>query len=152
MVLNKTNSVAFSPRANYTDWGTATCPSNLVPTFADRGVSRGQRGGSRTVVNLSFLDRSGSSFTLTRAKWTTFQTHCYSENLVAPGIEPGTSGLPARNWLLEHIGSHSLFYSKQLHNLGKYMKIVLTNSKQRVACARELLILLLGAMNPCFLY
>jgi hypothetical protein len=29
-----------------------------VPTFVDRGVSRGQRGGSLTVVNLSFLDRS----------------------------------------------------------------------------------------------
>jgi hypothetical protein len=27
----------------------------LVPTFVDRGVSRGQRGGSPTVVNLSFL-------------------------------------------------------------------------------------------------
>jgi hypothetical protein len=26
-------------------------------TFVDRGVSRGQRGGSLTVVNLSFLDR-----------------------------------------------------------------------------------------------
>jgi hypothetical protein len=31
---------------------------NLVPTFMDRGVSRGQRGGSPTVVILSFLDRS----------------------------------------------------------------------------------------------
>jgi hypothetical protein len=30
----------------------------LVPTFVDRGVSRGQCGGSPTVVNLSFLDRS----------------------------------------------------------------------------------------------
>jgi hypothetical protein len=30
----------------------------LVPTFVDTGVSRGQRGGSPTVVNLSFLDRS----------------------------------------------------------------------------------------------
>jgi hypothetical protein len=30
----------------------------LVPTFVDRGVSCGQRGGSPTVVNLSFLDRS----------------------------------------------------------------------------------------------
>jgi hypothetical protein len=30
----------------------------LVPTFADRGVSRGQRGGSLTVINLSFLERS----------------------------------------------------------------------------------------------
>jgi hypothetical protein len=29
----------------------------LVSTFVDRGVSRGQRGGSPTVVNLSFLDR-----------------------------------------------------------------------------------------------
>jgi hypothetical protein len=55
---NKTNSVVLSPRANYTDWATATCWWNLVPTFADRGVSRGQRGGSPTVVNLSCLDRS----------------------------------------------------------------------------------------------
>jgi hypothetical protein len=31
---------------------------NIVPTSADRGVSRGQRGGSPAVVNLSFLDRS----------------------------------------------------------------------------------------------
>jgi hypothetical protein len=54
---NKTNSVAFSPQANYTDWTTATCSRNLVPTFVDRGVSRNQRGGSTTVVNLSFLDR-----------------------------------------------------------------------------------------------
>jgi hypothetical protein len=30
---------------------------NLVPTFVDRGVSRGQRGRSPTVVILSFLDR-----------------------------------------------------------------------------------------------
>jgi hypothetical protein len=34
---------------------------------------------------------SSSSFILTRAEWTPFQTHCYSENLVAPGIEPVTS-------------------------------------------------------------
>jgi hypothetical protein len=53
----KTNSVALSPRTNYTDWATDTCRWKLVPTFADRGVSRGQRGGSPTVVNLSFLDR-----------------------------------------------------------------------------------------------
>jgi hypothetical protein len=35
---------------------------------------------------------SSSSFTLTKAEWTPFQTHCYSENLAAPGIKPGTSG------------------------------------------------------------
>jgi hypothetical protein len=40
---------------------------------------------------------SSSSFVLTRAEWTQFQTHCYAENLVAPGIEPGTSGFASRN-------------------------------------------------------
>jgi hypothetical protein len=53
-----TNSVALSPQTNYTDWATATCRRNLVPTLADKAVSRGQCGGSPTVVNLSFLDRS----------------------------------------------------------------------------------------------
>jgi hypothetical protein len=53
---NKTNSVAFSPQANYTNWATATCRWNLVPSFADRVVLRGQHGESPTVVNLSFLD------------------------------------------------------------------------------------------------
>jgi hypothetical protein len=38
----KTNSVVFSPQANYTDWATATCGRNLVTTFVYRGVSRGQ--------------------------------------------------------------------------------------------------------------
>jgi hypothetical protein len=66
-------------------------------------VSRGQRYGSPTVVNLSFLDgavtflSSNSTFILTRATWTPFHTHCYSENLVEPGIEPGTSGIAGRN-------------------------------------------------------
>jgi hypothetical protein len=54
----KTYSLALSPRAKYTDWATATFRRNLVPTFVDRGVSCGQRGGSPVVVNLSFLDRS----------------------------------------------------------------------------------------------
>jgi hypothetical protein len=52
-----TNSVAFSPQANYIDWTTSTCRRNLVPTFVERWVSRGQSGGSTTVVNLSFLDQ-----------------------------------------------------------------------------------------------
>jgi hypothetical protein len=51
-------SVALSPQVNYTDWVTATCRRNLVPTFVDRGMSRSQGGGSPTVVNLCFLDRS----------------------------------------------------------------------------------------------
>jgi hypothetical protein len=40
------NSVAFSAQANYTDSATATSWKILVPTFADRGVSSGQRGSS----------------------------------------------------------------------------------------------------------
>jgi hypothetical protein len=54
----KTNSVALSPRANYTDWAATNCRRNLVPAFVDRGVSHGQRGGSPMVVYHSFLDRS----------------------------------------------------------------------------------------------
>jgi hypothetical protein len=30
-------------------------------------------------------------------EWTAFQTHYFLENLVAPGIEPGTSGSVASN-------------------------------------------------------
>jgi hypothetical protein len=41
----KTNSVALSPQANYTDWSTATCRRNLLLTSVDREVSCGQRGG-----------------------------------------------------------------------------------------------------------
>jgi hypothetical protein len=40
---------------------------------------------------------SSSSFTLTRAEWTPFQTRCYAENLAALGIEPRSCGLGARN-------------------------------------------------------
>jgi hypothetical protein len=53
----KTNSVALSLQVNYTDWGTATCRRNLVPTYVDRRVSCGQRSRSPMVINLSFLDR-----------------------------------------------------------------------------------------------
>jgi hypothetical protein len=62
-------SEAFSIKTKQTPWPLVrkrTIPTErppllgeiLVPTFADRGVSCGQRGGSHTVVNLSFLDRS----------------------------------------------------------------------------------------------
>jgi hypothetical protein len=50
--------MAFSPQANYTVWATATDYRILVPTVADRGVSRGQRGGTPTTVNLNCLDWS----------------------------------------------------------------------------------------------
>jgi hypothetical protein len=42
----KTNRVSFSPQANYTDRAIAGGQGMLMSTFADRGVSRGQRGDS----------------------------------------------------------------------------------------------------------
>jgi hypothetical protein len=54
-VASKTNSVAYSPQANYTDWATATVWRILMPTFAGRGVSRGQHCRTPTVINFSVL-------------------------------------------------------------------------------------------------
>jgi hypothetical protein len=54
-------------------------------------------------VNFGFLDRSRYfPFKpllnyLHEAEWTPFQTHYFSEDLVAPGIKPETSGFVARN-------------------------------------------------------
>jgi hypothetical protein len=99
----KTNSVFFSPQPNYTDWSTVAGSPILVPTFVDRGMSRGQSSGTLKAVNVSFLDRSRYySFQIAPhfAPWVwvdPFQIHCYSGNLAALGIEPGTSGTAARN-------------------------------------------------------
>jgi hypothetical protein len=49
-------------------------------------------------VNLGFLLFSY----LHEAEWAPFQTHYYSENLVAPRIETGTSGLAARDSDVHH--------------------------------------------------
>jgi hypothetical protein len=54
-------------------------------------------------VNFGLLDQScyfSFKYLLNyphKAEWTPFQTHYFSENLVVPGIEPGTSGSVARN-------------------------------------------------------
>jgi hypothetical protein len=56
-----------------------------------------------TVVNFGFLDRSRYFpfkyllYYPYEAEWTPFQIHYFSENLVASGIEAGTSGSVARN-------------------------------------------------------
>jgi hypothetical protein len=42
------------------------------------------------------------------AEWTPFQTHFFSENLVAPRIEPGTSGSVARN--SDHYTTETVMY------------------------------------------
>jgi hypothetical protein len=101
---NKTKSVAFSPQVNYTDWRPPLV-GNFSANFCGLGGggSRGQRGGTPTVVNLSFLDRSlyfllqVALIYAKEAQWTPSQANCYSENVVAPGIEPGTSGSAAAN-------------------------------------------------------
>jgi hypothetical protein len=90
--MTLTLTVALSPQANYTDWATATCRRNLVPAFVDRGVSPLRLLISVFSTRAATLLSSSSSFILTRAEWTPFQVHCYSENVAAPGIEPGTSG------------------------------------------------------------
>jgi hypothetical protein len=62
--------------------------TKLVPTFTDRGchvVSVTDPYGRI----LSFLDRSCYFFFQVaphEAEWTPFQTHCFAENVVAPGI------------------------------------------------------------------
>jgi hypothetical protein len=76
--------------------------AKLVPTFSDRGcrvVSAVDPPGHQ-----SWFSRPGAAFPFKyllsyahEAEWTPFQTHYFSENLVAPGIEPGTSGSVARN-------------------------------------------------------
>jgi hypothetical protein len=56
-----------------------------------------------TAINLGFLDRS-RHFAIhldlhlsSRGSVATFQTYYFSENLVAPGIDPETTGSVARN-------------------------------------------------------
>jgi hypothetical protein len=73
--------VTFSQQANYTNWARASGQRILVPTFADRGVSRGQLGGKPNTVNLSFLDRS---------RYFTFQVapHLSSGRWVDPVPDP----------------------------------------------------------------
>jgi hypothetical protein len=73
----------------------------LVPTLADRGccvvsVTDPHRR------NIGFLDRSHYCFfqilnCTHETEWAPFQTHYFSESLVASKIEPGTSGSVASN-------------------------------------------------------
>jgi ribosomal protein S14 len=102
-VVNKTSSVAFSSQGNYTDWSTATGRWISVPTFADRGVSRCQRDGTPTAVNLSSLGCSRYIFFevaphLCSRDWVDRFSDPQLENLVALGIVPRTSVAVARNF------------------------------------------------------
>jgi hypothetical protein len=91
----KKKSVTLSPQANYSDRATATGRRILVLTFADRQVSRDQRGRTTTAVNLSFLDRSRYFFFQIAPQLLvdSVPDPLLPENLVVPG----TSGSAARN-------------------------------------------------------
>jgi hypothetical protein len=64
---------------------------------------------SRSLISVFYTGAAtflSSSSTFILTEWTPFQTYCYSENLVAPGIEPTTSELAARNsdhWTTEAV-------------------------------------------------
>jgi hypothetical protein len=84
-------------------------------------MSRGQRNGyQRPLISVSYTESSTFSFKQLlnyphESKWTPFLTHYFSENLVAPGIELGTSGFAASN-SLDHKGgpmiqNETLFYA-----------------------------------------
>jgi hypothetical protein len=98
----QTNSVALiCKRTTSAERPPLVC--EVVANFCGYRVSRGQRKWSPRPYSrfssskpLLFLP-SSTSVVLNEAEWTTFQTHYFSENLVAPGIEPGTSGSVARN-------------------------------------------------------
>jgi hypothetical protein len=71
----QTNSVAFSPKEKDNDWAIATRRRIIVATFVDRGMSRGQRGGTPMAVRLRFLERSRFKYILIypyEAEWTPF--------------------------------------------------------------------------------
>jgi hypothetical protein len=88
-----------------------------VPTFADRGVSHGQRGGSHTVINFSFLDRSryflssSSSFILMRpsglcSRPTATQKiwQCRKSNPGPLGLQPGSLAARPQRWPICNTG------------------------------------------------
>jgi hypothetical protein len=87
-----------SPKRPLAPWSESASelyrPSKLVPTFADRGVPRGQHDGflwpySRIFrLELLLCLSSSSSVILARLSGPPFQTYYFSENLVVPGIEP----------------------------------------------------------------
>jgi hypothetical protein len=83
----------------------------LVPTFCWWREPRIQRDGSpRLYSRLSRPDDNFSSKKLIscthEAEWAPSQTHYFSENLVAPGIELGPLDLLPGFWPLDHRGDH----------------------------------------------
>jgi hypothetical protein len=125
----KTNSLAFNLQRKYTYWATAAGRRNLVLTFADRGVSHGQRDGTSTVVTLGVLYRSHYFFIQV-------EPHFSSRGWVDPVPNPllsrksGRTGNQTRDlwvcsqelWSLAHRrGRWNYFTEKILCNIRKWI-------------------------------
>jgi hypothetical protein len=82
----------------------------------------------------TFLSRS-SSFIFTRAEWTPFQTHSYSENLVGSGIESGISGLQPRTLTTRPQRRSSCEYKKSI------LKFII------VKCMMMIMMIMINGMN-----
>jgi hypothetical protein len=116
----------LSPRTNYTNL--ATLSATLVPIL--------RRGCHVVSVTdpcgriLGFLDRSRYFFfqvspqLYSRGEWTPFQAHYFSENLVAPEIEPWSSGSVARN--SDHWTTEAAYFL--LHNINKFNSYLTVNT------------------------
>jgi hypothetical protein len=72
--------------------------------FCGERLSRGHAQRIPIAINFDFLDPEPLLFHLSKlltypleTELTPFQTHYFSENLVAPGVGPGISGSVARN-------------------------------------------------------
>jgi hypothetical protein len=109
-----------SPQANYTYRATASCRRSKCQSLRVEGVAwSAQR--IPTAVNLGFLDRNlylliQVAPQLSSRGWVDpLQTPYFSENLVGPWIEPGTSGSVTRNCdhlTTEAVSFHIAFYIK----------------------------------------
>jgi hypothetical protein len=87
--------VTFSPQANYTDRATAACRRSYCQLLRIEDVAWSAQRIPKAVK--SRFSRPELLNYPHEAEWTPFQTHYFSENLAAPGIEPGTSGYVPRN-------------------------------------------------------
>jgi hypothetical protein len=96
--------VGFSPQAKYlyTDRFTAACRRSYSQLLRIEGVAWSAQRIPTAVKSrfsgpqpLLFHSSSSSNYPH-ETEWTPFQTHYFSENLVAMGIEPGNSGSVAK--------------------------------------------------------
>ena len=83
---------------NHKYWNLSTCfGCSSHPSSGVHKTVTAVSGTGHNIWATTFLQRGLTANWPHEAEWTPFQTHYYSENLVAPGIEPETSVYLARN-------------------------------------------------------